>query len=474
VTALRHGVKVVGIRGGARRAALTESSADLLYRGFMAVYWVILSRTLRQGVVGTLALANAIAVPISVAIDAGFSQFLIREFRVEGLAGLPSGLKRAVTQRYAMIVGSVLAATFAVTVIGDTAGRAWIGLFIAVSYGFDAVGQVWLTGARARLHLAPYVLFRLIESAGVVVATSVLWIVGPYNGIAVAALSALVYAVAGGVALRQWLSRPRWIPGHIALPALPAGNRRQFAVFAIATTVYSRLDSIVVQIALGSAALAVYALAFKLVEAARVVPGAVARAVLASASKSGAAPRPGQLPRAIGISVRCGLAIAAILALGGPLASDVLFGPHYARPAVQLIRILAITVAILGFTNPMSSLFLAWHHERVAAVNAISTLVLTAAAAISLVALWGTLGVAIGVVVGEVLSGAMYVIGAHARPRFRANDMVLAMLVLGSAVGCLVLPPFSVFTLGATCIALALGAVSMLLLAHNLASGGPQ
>lgn len=468
MTALRHGVMLVGARGGARRAALTESSADLLYRGFMAAYWVILSRTLRQGVVGTLALANAIAVPISVAIDAGFSQFLIREFRVEGFAGLPSGLKRSITRRYAMIIASVLAATVAVTVIGDTHGRAWIGLFIAVSYGFDAVGQVWLTGARARLQLGPYVLFRLIESAGVVVATALLWIVGPYDGLTVAALSAVVYALAGGIALRQWLSRPRWIPGHITVPVLSAGNRRQFAVFAIATTVYSRLDSIVVQVALGSAALAVYALAFKLVEAARVVPGAVARAVLASASKSGGAARPGDLPRAVGISVRCAVAISAILALGGPLASDVLFGPHYARPAVQLIRTLAITVAILGFTNPMSSLFLAWHHERVAAVNAIWTLILTAAAAVTLVILWGTIGVAIGVVLGEVLSGMMYVLGAHARPCLRNNDVVLGVLVFASVVGCLVLPPFSLLALGATCVAIALGAVSMLLLAHNL------
>jgi O-antigen/teichoic acid export membrane protein len=469
MNALVASVRLIGVRGGARRAALTESSGDLLYRGFMALYWVILSRTLHQRVVGDLALANAIAVPISVAVDAGFSQFLIREFRVEGLAGLPSTLKPAVMRRYGLICASVVAATAAVTLLGDTSGRLWIGLFIAISYGFDAFGQVWLTGARARLDLAPYVTFRLIESAGVVMTSALLWLVGPYDGVTVAAVSAVIYVLAGATALRQWLARPRWIPEHITLPTLPRGERRRFAVFAIATTLYSRLDSIVVQVALGSAALAIYALAFKLVEAARVIPGAVARAVLAAASKGGAAVRPGHIPRAVGISTRCAIAISAILALGGPLASEVLFGPRYSRPAVQIIHVLAITVAILGFTNPMASLFLAWRRERVAALNAVYTLLLTAAATILLVEVWGAVGVAIGVVAGEIVSCMMYIRQSHSRPRLRSHDVVLSLLVALSALGCCLLPPFSLLTLGMTCVAMALGCVSMLMLAQSLA-----
>jgi O-antigen/teichoic acid export membrane protein len=446
----RRFARLVGDASTVRRVSSVETAGDLLYRVFMAGYWVLLSRTLTRAIVGDIAFANALAVPLSVLVDSGFTQYLLREYRVEGDVGLPRALRSSVTVRYTSIVFTVVAITAGVALLGNTRDRVWIGGLVAMSYGLDAAGLIWLTRARAHLDASSYFWVRVSQSAGVLVLTALLWTTGPYTAVAVCATSAAVYIVAAGFAWSIWRRGPRWRT-HDCAHRADVHPRRHFATFAIFTTIYSRLDAIVVQLVLGSIPLATYALAFKLVEASRVLPGAVARAVLASSSKGASSDHPPSLPSAIGVTVRLCVAMAVALAVAGPSLMKLLFGSPYAVHGTAVIRILALTLPALGLTAPVSSLLLAWRKEHIASANSALTLACTAVFALSGAFLYGLPGIAGGVLLGEVVSVAQYfrTLSQITRPRleWRTSDTCTALLVLGAGLICATLSPFSYGTL---------------------------
>ncbi|MGO9902906.1 MAG: lipopolysaccharide biosynthesis protein [Solirubrobacteraceae bacterium] len=424
----------------------------------MAAYWVLLARTLRRSLVGDIAFANAVAVPLSVLVDSGFSQYLIREYRVVGSVGLPPPLRRSVILRYLMIAATVVLITAVVFVVEDAQQRLLIGGFVALSYGLDSAGLVWLTRPRAQLDAVPYFWVRTVQGAGVVVFTLVLWDVGPYTAGSICALSAVVYVFGAVIALREWAHGPRWRVTSEEEVRLPVRPRRHFASFAILTTIYSRIDQIIVQVLLGPAALAIYALAFKLIETARIIPGAVARALLASASDGAASHGQRVIPRALFGTVRICTVIALTLAVSGPFMLRFLFGAQYASHGAAVLRLLALTLPGLGLTAPLSSLFLAWRAERTAAKNSLITLVVTAGSAVALAVPFGLSGVACGVVLGEIVSLGQYMHELTCFAKFHWSptwaDGAFVLLIAVSAFTCFALPPFAMLTM---CIGVAAG-----------------
>ena len=432
-----------------RRSSAVETTGDLAYRLFMAIYWVVLSRSLPVAVVGTLAFANSVAVPISVVVDSGFSQYLVREYATAGSVGLPRSLHRAVTRRYAIVAATAAVVALAVYVLGSTSGRFWIGLFIGVSYSFDAVGLIWLTRVRANLNAEAYAVVRVVQSLGVVVCTIGLWFTGPYNGVSVSALSAGVYAIGAVIALGVWSRGVRWqTANESTLPA--ARPRRQFAAFAVLTTAYSRLDAIVVQLVLGPVGLAVYTLAFKLVEATRVLPGAISRSLLAAASGAADSAEHDHrvLPRSLFSTVRLCIVAGLFLLVTGPELMGLLFGRLYAYHAVTTLRLLSATLPGIGLTGPLAGLLLAWGHESLAAKNSAVTLLVTALTAVGLALIAGLPGVAAGVLLGEIVSVAQYMLALRRlgfrTDHLRSNDFVLVILICAGVATVVVLPPFSI------------------------------
>lgn len=444
-----------------RSASVTESTADILYRIMTAAYWVLLTRILAKPIVGDLAFANAVAMPTSVMLDAGFRQLLIREFRTDLDIGLPRALRHPLRLRYIAFGVGALFVTSIVASFGGTAEAVLIGAFIAAAYACESLGLIWLTRTRAELNLRHYLAFRLSQGVGVLCLTICLWRTALYSGVAIAAANTVAAAASSLLAFRTWRSGPRW--SRFSMRGVDArSGQRNFAAFSIVTATYTRLDAIVVQLLFGPAVLATYTVAFKLIEAARVVPGAVARALLAASTRFAHTYNREQSATIIVSSFRVAVVLSILLITVGPAALSVLFGNAYARHAVAIVQLLAVTLPALGITGPMSSIFLAVGRERSAIVIAAWTLCATATAVIALSLVLGPTGVAAGVLAGEMVSVGLYLLHSSGHVTLTRTDGTLAILVAVTLLASFVFRPLSAATLA---LGLGLAALGALLIA---------
>lgn len=459
--------------------------ADLAYRVLMAAYWVLLTRLVARSAVGLIALANALAVPVLVVCDAGFSQYLVREYRVGQRGGLPTSLRWPVRRRQlGALIASVLV-SLGCRVLGSGESAALVGLLIGASYSFDLLGQISLAGPRANLTMIPDVVVRLVQSGGVLVTLLVLRATVRVTAVEVALVSTLVYAVAYLFTVRAASQVPRWreLDGSVgtASPGVESAwslntGRGAFACAAIAIAIYSGVDAVAVQWYFGPAMLASYAVAFKLIDAARIAPGAIARVVLASASMDDdhlddhlVGPRPKEpVNPTVAVQLRSsailGVGFSAALACAGPEVLNLLFGHNYAVSGAAVVRLLAISVAIVGLTSPLLSLLFTVGAEKFAVRTAFGTLVLTGASISVLAPLFGAPGVAAGVVVGELLSAVLYI-------RFVGLSLLLPapteLIILGagavlSLLTMAIFPPLSLVPLSIGALIGALGVVATL------------
>jgi O-antigen/teichoic acid export membrane protein len=411
----RDETAVVNRSFGVARPWLALSSGDITYRGFMALYWIILARFLVPQHLGFIALANSISVPLFVVLDAGFQQYLVREYRVGDIAGLPRPLRSAVVRRYLLGVpaaGAVGLITYSLT------GRALagqVGAAIGLSYAFDWYSQMWLAPARARIRFAPDFTVRVMQSFGVVLGVSIAVFLLRPSVLEIALISTIIYAVAALPALSQWLAYPRW---QSAAPERDKGreDRWTFAAATILIALYTRADALAVQVSLGSSTLAVYAVASRLIEAGRIAPWAIGRVVLASSSQEGDSTRLiDQAHLESGAIV--GAAAAGGVFSGGPWMVAQLFGQHYGSAGAGVLRTLAPTLLVIGFTSPLTSHFMAIGEGRFVVRTAAVTLSATAVALWLLVPVLGLEGAALSVLSAESISALL--IATRAKPMWR-------------------------------------------------------
>ncbi len=411
---------------------------------------MLLSRTLPRESVGEIAFANAVAVPLAVVLDAGLVQLLIREFRTSSdgvLGGLPPTLRRTLRIRYAAFLGFILVVGGSSWAFGESEQRLLIGLAIGVSYAADATTQVWLTPARAALNMRPDFALRAGQGIGVLAATGGAFAVfGANAGVAAVAYGG-VFVLSAIATAPLWLRSHRWLTdSEIRLDRHQGQvhDRRQFGVIAVMTTAYSRADAIVIQLVLGSGALAVYTVAFKLVEAARIAPGAISRALMARVTSAGRAEHV-SWPAEITVSALVGLLSSLALFGIGPGVLAGLFGTDYARAGTDTLRLLGITTLGIGFTAPLTALLLSYGYSTQVRTWTLLTLLVTLASIVPLTRTHGIEGAALAVLLGELTSIFLFSRWAVARYGFSMGPASLltvgVALVSGSA--CLLVDPLS-------------------------------
>ncbi len=319
------------------------AGGDFAYKGVMAIYWVLLARVMSVDGLGIVALANAIAMPAYVIVDAGLTQMLIRDYSESG--GMLRGHMRRVKAR--VILGFVLVFPLAGLgyVIGDHDAAAIAVALMSLAYFFDFTGQLMLAPARSAAIMEPDALVRFIQALGTV-AITLLLINGDLKSPGwIAFASTLAYSVALYPAFRVWRRSERWAD-HPEEGAEEEVETTPVTVGTIVMVVFGRADSLIVQAVLGPAALAAYTVAYKLIEVARLVPGALARVVLAHSSAemeslegSGYDPRDhlriSLILSALGTVVLVGL---------GPLLIGLLFGSEYEHAAGETIRIMGLSL----------------------------------------------------------------------------------------------------------------------------------
>lgn len=339
------------------RPWLVLAGGDFVYKGVMAIYWVLLARVMSVHGLGVVALANAIAMPAYVIVDAGLTQMLVRDY--SGSGGLLLAHRQRVKRRAQLGLFMVLPLAALGLLLGGEASVALAVGLMSLAYFFDFGGQLMLAPSRAEAVMEPDAMVRFIQAFGTVLVTVILIKAELTSPAWIVLASTLAYGVALFPAIRVWRRSRQWAaqqadPEPIETRTVTAGT--------ILMTVFGRADSLIVQAVLGSAALAAYTVAYKLIEVARLVPGALARVVLAHSSAGEAKMNPdaeelgdelpGELAELPGYDPRDHLRTSVTLSALGTLALVVLgpaliglfFGSDYENASGEVIRIMALSL----------------------------------------------------------------------------------------------------------------------------------
>ena len=409
---------------------------DLLYRALAAVYWLVLARALSVHALGDVALATALSTPAIQVLDGGLTQYLIRVATPEGR--LPRATRTPLRRRAVALVALPFAAAGFTYLLGSTEHRALIGLLVGASASFEGAAQAWLAGPRVRGNMRPDATFRAIYGTVSVATVGLAWAIGDLTGVLAAAATAGGAAAGAAACLRHLPPTPRFVDRVVS----DLSARRRFLQTTLSTSAFLSTDVLIVGALLGSAKLAPYALATKVVATMAVLPVAMSRVSLSWAARG---ERGGMLPELRAAS-RIGLAISLAGLAAGPFAARVLFGTHYANEMLDPLRVLALALFVVGVKSPLLGRHLGAGDTSVVARAAILALglalVLVPVGTLAI----GTVGAAIAMLIAET-SGAGPYVRRRREDGWRLRDLLpgpgATAVALAAAGAALVLPPFS-------------------------------
>ncbi|MEA2431911.1 MAG: hypothetical protein QOI19_2384 [Thermoleophilaceae bacterium] len=416
-----------------------------------AGFWLVLARAVGAASLGDVALATALSTPAVVILDGGLAQYLVRESDAGGR--LPRALRPALRRRtVALVVLPVLVAA-GTLLFGDTSQRLLIGLLVGASASFEGAAQSWLSGPRARGNMRPDATFKGVYGATSVSAVAIAWAAGELTGLLAAAATAAGAGVAAALAARHLPDGQRWQEREVTDP--PAGRR--FFQTTLLTSAFLSADVLLVGALLGSAKLAPYALATKIVAALAVLPIATLRVSLSWAAR-------GEGPTAaaeVRTGARLGLGLALAGMAAGPFAASLLFGDHYARAMTDPLRLLALNLFVVSIKAPLAGRHLGAGDTalvaRAAAITLGVALVLIPVGTLAI----GTAGAALGVLLAEA-AGAVPFLRSRARDGWSARDLIpsvpAAAIALAAGAVALWLPPLSAAALAPAAVAVLAGA----------------
>lgn len=432
-----HGKRLRDLVTLRRRPSAVLLGTHLMYRAMMAGWWILLARLFAPESVGVMALANAVAIPVFVALDAGVSQMLVREF-TPGV-GFPDDVRQVLRRRYVFAGGGVVGAVAIAWVVTRSETAAAVTAAIAAGYAVDFLTQMWLSPDRAMLDNRPEAGVKAVQGTGAI--AFVLIAVWTGMGIIGAAVAVLIsYVLASVLPLVRWRARVRF---QSRSSQTSGTDRRVFVAAAVLVALYTRVDSLAIQISEGAGALAIYTVAFKLIESSRLPGWALGRTALAAASL-GRPPAPSKM---LG-GVTLGVGVAAFVFCAGPALQQFLFGSEYGGDeAAVTLRVLSLSLAFSAFTAQAHGAMLGSGGERLVLRAAVVVAAVTVALMTVLTPLWGLIGTASAVLVAELANGALfwwYWRSGRARLGFGKADGAATLFAVACCLAALLLPVIAV------------------------------
>lgn len=414
---------------------------DLAYRVLAAGFWLVLARAVSAPALGDVALATALSLPALVVLDGGLAQYLVREARPADGGRLPGALRTPLRRRTVGLFLLPLGVAVAMLGLGATGHRLLIGLLVGMSASFEGAAHGWLAAPRGRGDMRPDATFRTVYGAVTLVAVAIAWAAGGLTGLLAAGASATGAAIAAAVTLRH---RPGglWIDRELEQPR----DRRRFTYVMLLGSAFLSADVLVVGAMLGSAVLAPYALASKIVATLQVLPSASLRVSLSWAARN---PHAGAAEEAR-VGARMGLALASAGVVAGPWGASLVFGEEYGEAMLEPLRILSVALIFVGLKSPLAGRHLgAGDTAFLVRVSAVTLGTGAFAVPLGILAL-GTTGAALGVLLAEATGITLYV-RRRAADGWGLRDILPsapgALLVAGAVAGGLLLPAFSALVL---------------------------
>jgi O-antigen/teichoic acid export membrane protein len=211
-----------------------------------------------------------------------------------------------------------------------------------------------------------------------------------------------------------------------------------FFVISIAVQIGFNLDNIVVGAALGTSAVAVYAVALRLADAQRNLSNQFNTLMFPVVVRYGATNEPGALRdmlidgTRLSLTLVCGLTVC-LIGFARPLIARWM-GPGF-EAAVGPLYVLAITGVVLIGQAPLGNILLGTGRHRLVAFTSLAEAVTNLALSVFLVRRFGLLGVAIGTAVPVFVANVFVLAPAVCRQLdMRLTDFIRAVAI-GPLVG---------------------------------------
>lgn len=334
------------LRTARNAAALTV--AELVGKAFTFAYTVVAARVLGPTEFGDFAYALAISLLVVVVPKWGFNQDVIRRAsrRQDELED-----RLGASLVWTLALGVVTFTVTGLVTVGSRDGAAAVVLVLMLAATMlDAVSDRLRAGAaaleRQQETAVALIANRIVTGIGIVaLLLAGAGVVGMGAGYLAGSMLDVVLTV---LVVRRIGIHPRLRVGRHALGAAVRGSW-VLGLSGVAAMLLFRVDQVIVDALLGSAALAAYVVAYRLVETVLFLSWSVARAVFPLLSN---APEPWRLRRgfARGTGV---MAVAyvpfAVVALAEPAASiAAIFGTQYAPAAAPVLQWLAPAPLLFG------------------------------------------------------------------------------------------------------------------------------
>lgn len=415
------------------RDAVALTLAELAGKVFTLVYTVIAARVLAADEFGMFAYALALALLVEVVPKWGFSGDLIR--RSAGARDRLDDLLSA-SLLVTVVVGLVTFSLVAVVAGAsrESAADVWVLVLLLVATLFDA--------CTARLRAAAAALERQAATSMALVANRVV------TGLAIVALLLTGQGVVGmGIgyltgSVLDWLLTTRILRGFGV--RLHVRSRRSDVVqvlrgswvvglSTVVAMLLFRIDQVIVEALVGTAALAAYAVAYRLVETVLFLTWSLSRAVLPVLARTTEVWR---LRRGLseGVAVLAAVYVPfAVVAVVEPVAViDLVFGDQYATTSASTLQWLAPAPLLFGVSFLTAQLLIAQQRERWSLMANGIALTLNVVCNLLLIP---TYGIAAAAAVTTVTLGVRVVVAVTATPIARAGWSLADACVSASLAG---------------------------------------
>ncbi len=412
--------------------------ADLTGIAFSLLVTAAVARRLGGAALGELSYMLALVSILTVVTDVGLSQFYVRAAQRESSGGT---LGAILILR--LLAGTAGAAGLALYAMAATSLRPVLLLGSALLWA--SVLPSWVTTyLRAREQMGVEGVAKVASSA--LTAAGVLGVLSQGGGIAaVAAVMVVVSVVVGACLLWVGLSR---MPRPVSFVRAPATYRRilgeawPFAALAILGTLYFRIDSVMLFAFRGRAALGQYSAAYRVMEAALLLPWVLSASALPPVARY-LTTRAGEVVQASRQALHFLFVVSVPAAVLGAALAPALFGlvygPEFAE-AAAIFRILAFTLIAVFASSVTSTLIGAGPRPMVNAAVALVMVVENVGLNLAMIPRWSGAGAAAATLVTEttgLLLGALYL--RQVLPPLRLLDFAVKPTVAATAAAAIAL-----------------------------------
>lgn len=415
------------------RTALTLAVAEVLGKVATLVIFVVSARLLGVSEFGVFSYGLGLGLLVAVVPSLGLDARVV-QLGSTNRQGLP-GLLAACLWLRAGLSAVVLATACVVTMLASSSPAHRLTLIALVTAGlvetFSDAFRAACGAVRQQRPTALVLVAQRFLALGLVIGGLVTW-----PGVAVAAVGYLVSTVAGVVGMALVARRAGVVPGgatrsHLRslLSAVPVTG-----VGAIVSMALFRIDTVLVGLLLGSAAVGVYAVGYRLLETVLFVSWSISRAFVPHLAAEVDQPARmrfwGKLASTLVLSVY--VPYGMVLAVSGERIVALLFGADYANRNVVLW--LAAAPLLFGVAHLASSVLLARRPDPVVLVAGVSALAVNLVANGVLIPRWGIAGAACATTVSFFVLAAVNLRGVRRRIGSIFDALSVTLVVVAALV----------------------------------------